>query len=99
MTTSEVQTVLTKLYWDSPMPQRDKIAEIKQSVDNLSDAALSENISNRTADFSTLVATFDKSIIISMQTLINSIKDDVAYATIVNNSLGVLEKIVSSVPL
>ena len=100
MTIDDVQVQLTNLYWSSnPGPIRDQITSVKHSVDNLSDSALALDISNRTANFANLAIMFDKSVITSIQNLVNSIKDDVDYATSVNNTLGVLEKLLSSVPL
>lgn len=100
MTIDDVQIQLTTLYWSSqPGPIRDQITQIKHDVDELSDSALGMDISNRTDNFSNLAAMFNKSIIISIQNLVNSIKDDIEYANQVNNTLGILEKLVSSVPL
>jgi hypothetical protein len=100
MTIDDVQIQLTTLYWSSkPGPIRDQITQIKHDVNRLSDSALAMDISNRTENFSNLAAMFDKSIIISIQNLVNSIKDDIEYANQVNNTLGILEKLVSSVPL
>jgi len=87
MTIDDVQIQLTTLYWSSkPGPIRDQITQIKHDVNRLSDSALAMDISNRTENF-------------SIQNLVNSIKDDIEYANQVNNTLGILEKLVSSVPL
>jgi hypothetical protein len=99
MTLEDVQNSLKVIYWKSaPGTARDLAAQAMLTFNDTTNALIAKSISDRSSEFSNVAAQFSDSVK-SLNDLLASVKKDVAFSNAVADSVDLLEKAVSTIPL